>query len=154
MVQSRLLNYWLLQIVAILSISVFFLLANIVPRAVVHPLVSNDGERAPYSHGEMRYGWSKTSHVIEITQKMNSERYLNPGYSIRHFLEIEEFKLATIQRSEFAVIANFQIFVSVLMMVGIGFHFSLRRQYSIRLLMVTIICVAFATSSILWNCSL
>lgn len=152
--KRRLSNYWLFQLGSAFAITVLFLLANIVPRAVLQPLVSHDGELAPYSNGELFYGWPKTTKIITITQAMNFGEYLNPGYSFKHFLKVEQFRLATIQQSELAILSNVLLLVSILLLVAMGIHCLLKRRYSMRMLLAAVILVAIATSSTLWDCSL
>ena len=154
MYKRHFLSYGPIQIGILLACCAIFLFVNIVPRAKIERLYHNDGEWQNESTGELYYGRPKTTHVAKITQSANQEEYLNFGYSVKHFLELENFKLVMTERSEFAILANVQLLVSSLILVAMGIHCLWERRFSVRMLLATIVLVAIASSSVIWDCSL
>ncbi len=154
MMNRRTTHYWLLQLGSALTLSIFWLLANIVPRAELGYPASHDGEIAAYARGSLFYGWPKIFKVEAIIQSKHFEDYPSPRYSIKHFMRIEEFQLASFQRSEFALLSNSVLCVSILCMVSMGIHGLSKGHYSVRMLLASVALAAVAVSSMLWKCSL
>ncbi len=130
--------YWLLQLGLALTISILWLLANVVPRAEIGYATSHDGAIAAYARGSLYYGWPKTVKIEAIIQAEHLEHYPNARYSIKHFVGTEEFQLSSFQRSEFAIVSNAILCVSVLCLVFMGIQGLSIGRYSVRVLLVSV----------------
>ena len=133
---------------------VLLLLANVTPRAKCEYPVSQDGLVASYANGDLHYGWPKVALIHTITQSSNHDKYLERRLSISHLLGLQEFKVATISRSEFALVADASLAISMVLFLAITTQSFTSGKFSIGFLFAAITLVGIITAVFVSDCPL
>lgn len=135
-------------------VGVLLLLANLIPRAKCEKPVSQDGLVASYANGDLQYGWPKLAVIHTITQASNHDKYLERRLSISHLLGLQKFKVATISRSEFALVANTALAISMMLLLAITIQSFISGKFSIRYLFAAITLLGIITAASVSDCPL